>query len=83
MASQLCTNSLTADVLNLFSETYANESIFDTIDDLAPSLGSQLVHCSVFGKWVNCGKILAPILTDDGNCVSFNGLNIHDFARNE
>lgn len=80
-ANQLC-EKFSADIRNSFHETYANESIFDVIHDVASSYENQPFYCYLFGKSMNCDEILSPILTEDGNCLAFNSLNVDDVSRN-
>lgn len=56
-----------------FDDNFTNGHIYDTIQDIAPTIGESL--CNWWGRDINCSQLLVPILTEDGLCFTFNGLN--------
>lgn len=83
MASQLCDRSISADVLSSFSDKYAEDSVFDTINEIQNSIEDTVVHCRLLEEMVNCSQILSPITSEDGFCLSFNTMHMYDFGTNE
>lgn len=83
VASQLCDEKISKDILNLFADKFMNESILDTIKSMAPQFDETVVACKFADRWVECDKLLFPIFTEDGLCFTFNALNMHDILTNE
>lgn len=83
MASQLCDRSISADVLSSFSDKYAEDSVFDTINEIQNSIEDTVVHCRLLEERVNCSQILSPITSEEGFCLSFNTMHMYDFGTNE
>lgn len=80
VAIQLCSPE-TFDILQYFSEKYADEGISSILFNLIHSFDENLVSCIIFNEPIECSKIIVPILTDYGWCMSFNTLNMVDFAK--
>lgn len=82
-AIQLCSISSAYDILQLFPEKYAAESLFDEFLNISNELDANLVDCVLFDKLVDCSKIMFPIITEGGFCMAFNSLSPQDFYTNE
>lgn len=60
-----------------FDEQFVNASVFDMIEEMAPTLNDTFRKC----RWKNvgnvstCSDLFVPILTEKGLCFSFNALN--------
>lgn len=61
---------------------YVNDSIYDTIEGMAPDLDYVMNECRWQGKQYNCSELFVPIITKWGLCFTFNALNSHDFYTN-
>lgn len=64
-----------------FEDRFANESIYKTIQDIAPQFSK--VMCVINGKLHSCSPLMKPILTDEGLCFAINALNSHEMYTNE
>lgn len=62
---------------------FTNDSIYDIIKDLAPTLNDTMSDC----KWKSgkspCSQLFAPIFTEIGLCFAFNILNSHEIYKKE
>lgn len=64
------------------NEMFANESIYDTIQDVAYHIKVAILVC----RWqadVRYSKCKPFVFTDDGLCSTFNALNSHDVYTDE
>ena len=68
-----------------FEDKFANESIYHTIQDIAPSFEDSLAGCNWngMGEFHSCSTRMTSILTDEGLCFAFNALNSHEMYTNE
>lgn len=66
-----------------FGNKYLNETIFDRIQELAPTLSDSLSYCSWKAQRVECTDLFKPILTEHGLCFTFNALNSHEIYTEE
>lgn len=60
---------------NRFEKQFVNESIYDIIQDMAPSIDGTLKKCRWKSVNVPCSDLFEPIFTSQGLCFSFNALN--------
>lgn len=56
-------------------DKYTNESIYDTIKDVALSLDDTIGFCMWQYKMGKCKEYFVPVLTEEGLCFAFNALN--------
>lgn len=66
-----------------WGQNFTNSSIYDTLEDIAPSLNYSMFKCSWFNQNVPCSTYFAPVLTENGLCFSFNTLNSHEVLSDE
>ncbi|XP_055304288.1 pickpocket protein 28-like, partial [Sitodiplosis mosellana] len=64
-------------------ENFATESVYDTIEYLAPDLEYTIQSCSWKQQRINCSKFISPILTSKGLCFTFNALSSHEIYNKE
>lgn len=66
-----------------FEDEFTDESIYDTIQVLAP-FQSDLMFLSLWqGIFDRFEKLFYPVLTDEGLCFSLNTLNSQDMYTNK
>lgn len=65
-----------------FSDSFTNESIYDTIQEVALKLQRSDLNC-FNSMFLDCFDWLKPLITEDGYCFTFNALNAHDMYTNE
>lgn len=59
-------------------DEFTNDSIYHIIEDVAPKLEHTIRECRWQQKKINCSAHMSPVLTRDGLCFAFNGLNFND-----
>lgn len=59
-------------------QNVADTSIFDTINDISPSIGDSMAFCRWRRGLDVCSSFFKPILTEHGLCFTFNALNARD-----
>lgn len=60
------------------NEHFANASVFDLIEDMAPYLNDTVIRCEWPYDGDTCLDIFVPVLTEEGLCFAFNILNSGD-----
>lgn len=74
--SQICVDEYMFD----YDEEFANVSIFDVFEEMAPILNDTIRAC----LWKNngdddtCSNLFVPLTTEEGLCFSFNILNSNE-----
>lgn len=58
-----------------FGRTYINESIYEMIQDMAPTFNNTIDECEWQNEVFPCSQLFTPILTSEGVCFAFNALN--------
>lgn len=66
-----------------FGTEFINESIFDVIKDMAPSINGTFNKCSWNYKLNSCSEYFKPVFTGDGLCYTFNSLNSYEIYTEE
>lgn len=66
-----------------FGSKFTNESIYEIIQNVAPSFNKTLTACKWQFKIYNALELFAPVLTGEGVCFSFNALNSRDIFTDE
>lgn len=61
---------------------YANESIYDSILEIAPDIDETISQCSWQSKRTGCAEF-TPVITEKGLCFAFNALNSHEVFTKE
>lgn len=74
---------LFGDVVQWFDEKYANDSIYDIIQEIAPNLEDSMFACKWQDRFVPCSQLVVPILTENGLCFTFNAINSHEIYSDE
>lgn len=69
--------------LTRFGRKFLNESIYDVIERMAPSMDGTLYKCMWNYKLEFCYEYFTPVFTADGLCFTFNGLNSHEVYTEE
>lgn len=66
-----------------YEDTFTNESIYSLIQEITPNFDDLIVHCVSDAFPGKCSDVVAPVLTDEGICFTFNGLNSHDIYTDQ
>lgn len=66
-----------------FQQFYSDDSIYDTIEGVAPDLDYVIKECRWKGKSFKCSDQFTSIFTQWGLCFTFNALNSHDVYTNK
>lgn len=65
------------------SNKTTNESYASLIYDMSISLSYFLEFCTIQGEWIPCRTFFSPTLTEEGYCVTFNGLSASELLRTD
>lgn len=79
--SQVCEVESSGDIFAALNDSYLDGSIFETIYNLTPSIKDTVNVCRFMNNAKNCD--LFPIITEDGVCYNFNGMNKNDVVTDE
>lgn len=66
-----------------FGHEFMNDTIYDIIREMAPSLNDTMLECMWQYDVDNCSELFRPILTDEGLCFTFNAINSHEMYTKE
>lgn len=66
-----------------FGEKFADKSIFDLIQDMAPAFNDTFDRCEWQYDFWSCTELFSPMITADGVCFTFNALNSRDIYTDE
>lgn len=80
-ASQVCEIESSEDIFGALNDSYLDGSIFETIYNLTPSIKDTVYISRYMNNARNCD--LFPIITEDGVCYNFNGMNKNDVVTDE
>lgn len=80
--SQMCSAGPHSNLYLNYSE-HMNESVYDTMENLAPNLVDVMSNCFWQNRWYSCASIFGRVITEDGVCFTFNALNSNDTYTNE
>lgn len=69
--------------LGYFRGQFTNESIIKTIKAIAPSFTDTLNKCEWQNKEYLCSELFRTVMTDEGQCFQFNGLNAHEIFTDQ
>lgn len=66
-----------------WNDSFTDESIYDTIQNIAPYLHPSETRCLWTRYLKPCSELFVPVLTEDGICFTFNALNSHEIYTDE
>lgn len=66
-----------------WGQNFTNSSIYDTLEDIAPSLNYSMFKCSWLNQNAPCSTYFTPVLSENGLCFSFNTLNSNEMFSDE
>lgn len=66
-----------------YNDNFTDESIYDTIQDIAPSIRQSTMGCMWQRRVAKCFEIFSPVLTEEGLCFAFNAQNSHEIYTDE
>lgn len=70
-------------ISKLFKDLYADAAIYDAIINIGPYFKDTFIYCKFLDKWMDCGKIFAPFISEVGLCYSFNSIALRELLTNE
>lgn len=76
----ICSNM---NMMFVYQNTFANESIYDVFEDLAPDLDYSVHQCKWLSNDIKCSDHISSTITKNGLCFEFNALNYHDIYTDE
>lgn len=79
---QLCDAHIATDNFDI-GKNHTNRTIFDVIQDVAPSFNDTMFFCKWRNDYPRCSDIFRPVLTEEGVCYTFNALNSRDIYTAE
>lgn len=81
--AQLCEERPNSNLMKLFPDSYADDSMFGIMRDVEPEFNETFVLCKLFDRWIDCGAIFSRTLTEHGFCRSFNRISWGEYATDE
>lgn len=79
----MCEYGRNSNMSKLFSDVYANDSMYETMEDLEPDMNETFVYCNLFDEWVNCSEIFFRTLTNTGFCHTFNTVRLSEYLTDK
>lgn len=69
--------------LATYKDNFTDETIYDTIQDIAPKIRQSVDRCHWQYRFKNCSELFVPVFTEDGLCFTFNALNSNEIYTDE
>lgn len=83
VACQFCEEKIAMNMVQQFTDEYADDSILSIIKDMAPEQDKTIIGCKLFDTWTNCENMFHPIITEAGLCYTFNALNAREMLSDQ
>lgn len=79
---QLCDAHIATDNFDIGTD-YTNSTLFDAIQDVAPTFNDTMFFCKWRNDYPACRDLFSPVWTEEGICYTFNDLNSKDIYTDE
>lgn len=70
-------------ILNKLEPSSLNESIYQLLYEMAPTLNETLATCMWQNQEISCADHFQPTFTEKGLCFTFNALNSREIYTNQ